>query len=282
MKKTYVLLLSLIFLLSLLSGCTSSNPGGSSETSTSAPKEQLKVGMECDYAPFNWTQPDTKNNAIPISNDSAGYANGYDVQMAKKIADDLNMELVIVKMNWDGLIPALNSNTIDLIVAGMSPTDDRKKQIDFSDYYYESDLVIVVKKDGPYAGATSLADFKGAKITAQLNTTHYDVIDQITGVNKQTALPDFPSMINALESGFIDGYVSERPGALAAVHVHSDLAFVSFDAGKGFNYDINNSNVSVGMKKGSPLLDKVNAALAKISKDERSKMMDDAIAFSAQ
>ena len=121
--------------------------------------------MECDYAPFNWTQTDTKNGAVPISNDSTGYANGYDVQMAVKIADALGMNLEIVKTQWDGLIPAITSDTLDLIIAGMSPTDERKQVIDFSDYYYQSDLVIVVKKDGPYANATSLSDFSGAKIT---------------------------------------------------------------------------------------------------------------------
>jgi putative lysine transport system substrate-binding protein len=202
--------------------------------------------------------------------------------MAKKIADSLGMELVIVKTEWDGLIPGLTSGKLDLIIAGMSPTDERKEVIDFSDYYYESDLVIVVRKDGPFANATSIADFAGGKITGQLNTTHYTVIDQIAGVNKQEALPDFPSMINSLKSGFIDGYVSERPGALGATRVHSDLTFVGFDTDKGFNYDVNEANISIGMKKDSPLKDKVNDALAKISKEDRAKLMDTAIADSAE
>ena len=278
MKKIIVLLLLAGLMLAMLSGCGSDKSGSGS----GAAKDQLRVGMECDYAPFNWTQPDNKDGTVPISNDSTGYADGYDVQMAKKIADGLGMELVIVKMDWDGLIPALTSDKIDLVIAGMSPTDPRKEVIDFSDYYYESDLVIVIKKDGPFAGATSIADFADAKITAQQTTTHYEVIDQIAGVNKQEALQDFPAMINALKSGFIDGYVSERPGALAAVRVHSDLTFIGFDADTGFNYDINESNISVGMKKDSPLLDKVNAALAKISKEDRAKLMDAAIEESAE
>ena len=238
--------------------------------------------MECDYAPFNWTQADSKNGAVSISNDSTGYAGGYDVEMAKKIADQLGMELEIVKIEWDGLIPGLTSDRLDLIIAGMSPTGERKEVIDFSDYYYESDLVIVVKKEGPYAGASSLADFSGAKITGQLNTTHYNVIDQIPGVDKQEALPDFSSMINSLKSGFIDGYVSERPGALSAVRVHSDLAFVGFEGENGFSYDVDESYVSIGMKKGSDLLPKVNEALAKISKEDRAKLMDTAIEQSAE
>jgi len=272
MKRLFILLLSVVLALSLipLSGCSKKTEG------------QLRVGMECDYAPFNWTQTDAKNGAIAISNDSTGYAGGYDVQMAKKIADALNMELVIVKTDWDGLIPGLTSDKLDLIIAGMSPTDERKEVIDFSDYYYESDLVIIVKKDGPYANATSLADFSGAKITGQLNTTHYTVIDQIPGVDKQEALMDFSTMTNSLKSGFIDGYVSERPHALAAVRVHADLTFIGFAADKGFTYDVNESNISVGMKKGSDLMDKINSALAKISKDDRAKLMDDAIAQSAE
>jgi len=269
MKKLFILLLSAVLLLSLLGSC-------------SKPSGKLKVGMECDYAPFNWTQTDTKNGAVPISNDSTGYAGGYDVQMAKKIADSLGMELEIIKIEWNGLIPALTSDKIDLIIAGMSPTDERKEVIDFSDYYYESDLVIVIRKDSAYANATSVSDFAGAKITGQQGTTHYEVIDQIAGVKKQEAMQDFASMMNSLKAGFIDGYVSERPGALAAAHVHSDLTFVGFAADKGFIYDINESNISIGMKKGGDLLDKVNGALAKISKDERAKIMDQAIADSAE
>src|SRR5690606_38806150 len=106
---------------------------------------------------------------------------------------------VIVKTDWDGLLPALVSGKIDAIIAGMSPTEERKESIDFSDNYYESDLVMVVKKGGAYENATKLSDFAGAKITAQLNTFHYTVIDQITGVNKQTAMDNFSAMRVALE-----------------------------------------------------------------------------------
>ena len=270
MKKIFVLLLSVILLSALLSGCSGLS------------KEKLKVGMECDYSPFNWTQTDKSNGAVAISNDSTGFAGGYDVQMAKKIADYLGMELEIVKTDWDGLIPGITSGKLDLIIAGMSPWEERKEVIDFSDYYYESELVIVVKADGAYAGASSLADFSGAKITAQQNTTHYEVIDQIPGVNKQEALPDFASMTNSLKSGFIDGYVSETPHAKNVSGVHDDLTYVEFEAGKGFSYDVNEANISIGMAKGSDLLPKVNEALAKISKQEREQLMIQAMADSEE
>lgn len=238
-------------------------------------EDVLKVGMECAYAPFNWTQTDGTNNAVQIGNNS--YAGGYDVSIAQKIADELGMKLEIVKTEWDGLLPAVTSGKIDLIVAGMSPTAERKETIDFSDNYYTSDLVIVVKKDGKFASATSLTDFKDAKITAQLSTFHYDVLDQITGVDKQTAMEDFPAMIVALQSGKIDGYISEKPGAIAAATANSDLTYIEFGAGKGFTYDENEVSIAVGMKKGSELMDKVNAALKKITQEQREQLMKDAI-----
>ncbi len=129
---------------------------------------------------------DDSNGGVKIDG-NAEYAGGYDVEIAKKIAEGLGKELVIVKTEWDGLVPALNSGKIDAIIAGMSPTEERKETIDFSDNYYKSDLVMVVKKGGKYEEATSIQDFKGAKVTAQLNTFHYSVIDQIKGVSKATS-----------------------------------------------------------------------------------------------
>ena len=143
--------------------------------------------MECGYEPFNWMQTDDSNGAVKIAN-ADGYANGYDVQIAKKIATALGVTLEIKPIEWEGLIPALESGEIDMIIAGMSPTEKRKLSIDFSDTYFDSNLVMVVKKDGAYANATSIQDFASAKITGQLNTFHYDVIDQINGVKKETAL----------------------------------------------------------------------------------------------
>lgn len=236
----------------------------------------LKVGMECAYAPFNYTQTDDSNNAAEI--DGGGWAGGYDVQVAQKIADALGKKLLIEKMEWDGLIPALTSGKIDLIIAGMSPTDVRRASIDFSDVYYVSDLVMVVRKDGPYAQATSLEEFEGAKITAQLNTFHYTVVDQIAGVDKQTAMEDFPTMIVALQSGKIDGYVSERPGAMSAQLSNPDLAYVVFDEGKGFDYSVEEGSIAVGLKKGSELTAEINKALSGISEEERQSMMENAIA----
>lgn len=238
--------------------------------------ETLKVGMECNYAPFNWTQAEDGENAVPLS--GGGFADGYDVRIAQKIADALGYDLEIVKTEWDGLIMSVMSGAIDCIIAGMSPTEERLMTIDFSEPYYESDLVIVVRKDSAYAGAASLADFAGAKITGQLNTFHYTVIDQIPDVQKQTAMDTFPTMIVALSAGAIDGYVSERPGAESAVATNPDLTYVVFGEGQGFECDPADTTVAVGVAKDSPLTEQINAALANISADERLEIMNAALA----
>ena len=228
--------------------------------------DTLRVGMECNYAPYNWTQAEESEYAVPLA--AGGYADGYDVRIARRIADALGM----------GLTMALMSGKIDAIIAGMSPTEERKLTIDFTDPYYESDLVMVVRKDGAYAEATSLADFAGARITGQLNTFHYTVIDQIPDVKKQTAMETFPAMIVALNAGAIDGYVSERPGAVSAVTANPQLTFVSFNEGEGFVASPEDVAIAVGVVKGSALKDSINAALAEISREERQQIMDDAVA----
>jgi len=268
MKRIVCLLLTL-FAFAAFASCGAGKSSSDLESVKSA--GVLKVGMECDYAPFNWTQVSESGGAVRLSDGT--YADGYDVRIAKRIADSLGVELEIVKTSWEGLLPAVTSGKIDLIIAGMSPTADRKESIDFSDNYYTSELVIVVAKDGAYAGAEALADFSGAKITAQQDTFHYDVLDQIPGVDKQTAMKTFPDMIVALSSGKIDGYVSELPGALSAVASNPDLTYVSFAEGNGFEASEEDVSIACGMRKGSDLASEVNAALSAISDTERLDIM---------
>ncbi|MDR2658273.1 MAG: transporter substrate-binding domain-containing protein [Oscillospiraceae bacterium] len=243
---------------------------------TIALAEPLRVGMECDYAPFNWTQAEPSDTSVPIEN--GGYADGYDVQIARRIADALDRDLIIVRTEWDGLPLAVMSGKIDAIVAGMSPTAERSMTIDFTQPYYESDLVVVVRADSPYAKAESLEDLGGAAITGQLNTFHYSVIDQIPGVRKQTALDTFPAMIVALNAGRVDGYVSERPGAVSAAAANPGLTFVSFADGRGFEAEPEDVAVAVGLAKDSALREPINEVLASITREERQRLMDESVA----
>jgi putative lysine transport system substrate-binding protein len=269
-KKSSFLIVLLLSAIILLAGCGTKDNSGSSATEDNT----FKVGLEAGYAPFNWTQMDDANGAVKIGG-NAEYAGGYDVEIAKKIADGLGKELVIVKTEWDGLVPSLTSGKIDAIIAGMSPTAERKKTIDFSENYYKSNLVMVVKKGGDYEGATSIQDFKGAKVTAQLNTFHYSVIDQIEGVVKRPAMDNFAAMRVALESGVIDGYVSERPEAVSASAANENFAMAEFT--DGFETSDDDTAIAVGVGKDSELTEKINEILASISEEERNSIMDAAI-----
>lgn len=236
----------------------------------------LKVGMEAGYAPYNWTQQDDSNGAVRIEG-SKEFAGGYDVLVAKKVAEELGKELVVVKTEWDGLPPAVQSGKADIIMAGMSPTAERREQLDFTEPYWISEYVLIVRKDGEFAGAKSLEDFNGAKITGQLNTVHYEKVDQIPGAVKQEALSDFPQMRVALQSGIIDGYVAEIPEGKSVLAVMPEFEVITFEEGKGFEVKDNENFVAAGIKKGSELTAEVNKVFEKLTEDDRQAMMEEAI-----
>lgn len=268
MKKKLSLLISLsLVAMLLLTGCGSGNSNKNDEN-------VFRVGLEAGYPPFNWTQMDDSNGGVKIDG-SSEYAGGYDVEIAKKIAEGLGKELVIVKTEWDGLVPALTSGKIDAIIAGMSPTAERKQTIDFSNNYYKSQLVMVVKNGGQYINAKTLADFNGAKVTGQLNTFHYSVIEQIQGVKKLEAMDNFPAMRVALESGVIDAYVSEKPEAVSAQNANSNFKMIELE--DGFVTNPEDTETAVGIKKGSELTAKINEILSSISQEEQTEIMSNAV-----
>ena len=232
----------------------------------------LRIGMEAAYAPFNWTQDDDSNGAVPIEGTNQ-YANGYDVQIAIKIAEAMGKEPLVVKTSWTGLIPALTSGKIDMIAAGMSPTEERKLEIAFSNAYYTSEPVLVVSRDGDFAKAKTLEDFAGAKITAQQGVWHVNLLPQLVGADPQTPMGDFSQMRQALASGIIDAYVSERPEALTAEGANSKFLMVTPDP--GFEVAESDAAIAVGLRKDDiETLVQVNAVLDTISEEDRVALMD--------
>jgi putative lysine transport system permease protein len=270
MKKFYQRLFAMFLALVLL---LPTSVGFAKDDSDS---DVFRVGMEVNYAPFNFAQVNDANGAVPVVNSENEYANGYDVQIAKLIADKLGKKLEIYKIEWDGLPPALTSGKIDAIIAGMSPTAERKKEIDFTrQLLCFRPCCSFEKRLSKYKDAKALEDFKGAKITGQLNTFHYTVIDQIEGVDKQSAMESFPSMISATKAGKIDGYVSEKPGAMAAVSANSDLDYVEFEQGKGFETSSEDTSIAVGLRKeSSELREEINAILADMTVEEEDEIMN--------
>lgn len=244
----------------------------------------LTVGMEADYAPYNWTtnKANASDYAYPISGSDA-LADGYDVRMAEAVADKLGVKLEIKKVSWDGLIPGVQSGSIDAIIAGMSPTEERKQQIDFTDAYHQDNtqMVVVVNKDSDYANATSLKDLAGANISAQTGTFHVNLLDQIDIADNSTApLPDFASLIQAATSGSIDGYIAERPTAEVQVESNPNLKII--DVSDEFQLDPGQTTSAIGVKKDTGLVDDLNGALASIDEDTRNQWMSEAADLSGQ
>ena len=240
----------------------------------------LRVAMECAYAPYNWTQTDDSNGAVPISGTN-DFAYGYDVMMAKLIAESMGKELEIVKLDWDSLVPAVASGDVDMVIAGQSITSERLEVVDFSDPYFYASIVTLTKADSAYANAAAVADLAGATCTSQLGTIWYDIcLPQIPEANILTAQETAPAMLVALESGAVDLVVTDMPTALAATAVYSDMVLLDFTGTDGeFEVSEEEINLGISIQKGNAeLLDAVNAVLAELSVEDYEAMMADAIA----
>ena len=276
MKKVFSLILTLFLTLSLavvLVACGKKSIPGTKK------KGVLVVGMECDYAPFNWTETTKTDTNIPISNVSGAYAEGYDVQMSVKIAKALNLTLEIKSLTWDALIPSLKNGTIDMIIAGMSPTEERKKSISFTEGYYTSTHVMVIKNGSSYASATKLSDFSGAKVAGQIGTIYADLVPQAVakGAIAGTDMNTVPQLVNQIKQGILDATIVEKPVAQGLCAADDTLDFVEFASGEGFNVAIEDVMVSIGVRKECNFIDKINAALANIDEDARTAMMLEAV-----
>lgn len=249
---------------------------GCQNKETMKQKEQFVVGMECGYAPYNWTQSTASETTVAI--DGGQYCDGYDVRIAQEIADKLNKQLVIKKLPWEGLILSLQSNQIDAIIAGMSPTEERKKEIAFSNFYYTGRFGVVVQNEGKYKDAQTKNDFQNARVTAQLGTFHVDLLDQLGGITKLNPMKDFPTMTVALKAGEIDGFITEESTGVSIERANPDVRFVLLDGANKFMLSEEFSGVSVGIKKDdTKLLQEVNAILAGVSDEQRNKMMEQAM-----
>lgn len=240
------------------------------------PNGQLRVGMECAYAPNNWQESEPSDTNVPIENVPGAYAEGYDVQFARIIADGLGKELVIVKLSWDGLIDALNQGQIDAIIAGMADTAERRESINFSDPYHESIYAIMVNQDSPYADATSIHDFAGASILGQKDTLLDTVIDQMDGVNHLTPVDSVPDMISRLAQGACDGLVVNLENTKNYLEANPNFKVIEFAEGDGF--ELGFVGACVGLRKAdTDLMNDINAILATVDRETRDVMWETAV-----
>ena len=228
MKKTLITLAAAAL---VLSGCGSS-PKSDDNTFT--------VGMEAAYQPFNWQTSKKTDTAVKLDG-GAGYADGYDVVIASKIAKK------------------------------------REKGLDFTTPYYQSEMVMIVRKNSTMTSFNDIQQFSGYKVTGQKNTNYDTIIDQIKGVKHQTPKSTYPELVVALQQGDTDGITAELPVANGIVQANPDLAIVKFADGHNFNVD---TAVSIGLKNNTRKtaeFKNIQKALDSISQEERLKIMEDAV-----
>ncbi|MBR5502505.1 MAG: transporter substrate-binding domain-containing protein [Oscillospiraceae bacterium] len=283
MRKFFTLFLAAALLL-LLTAC-----GG-----TSAPAEAgsgvedgvLTIAMECAYAPYNWTQSDDSNGAVPISNVPGSYANGYDVMIAKAICEANGWELEIIQSDWDSLVPGVQTGTFDAVIAGQSMTAERAQQVDFAGPYFYASIVCLTKADSAFANAASLADLAGGRCTAQLATIWYDkCLPQIENADIQSGAETSPAMLMALETGMVDFVCTDMPTAQGAVAAYPDMVILDFSGTDGdFQFTEQERaeyvNIGVSLRKGNTELGSaIDAVLSTMSAQDFNELMAQAIAI---
>jgi putative lysine transport system substrate-binding protein len=256
--------------------------GACQATSTTGVEDGvLTVAMECAYAPYNWTQSGDENGAVPIK-DSSDFANGYDVMMAKKICEYNGWELEIVRLDWDSLVPAVQTGQVDAVIAGQSMTEDRMKQVDFAGPYLFASIVGLTLKDSPYANAKGITDLSGATATSQLGTIWYDTcLPQINGATIKEAKESAPAMLMALASGDVDFVCTDMPTAQAALIAYPDMVLLDFSlTADDFSVDEGDINIGISMQKGNATLkNAINAAISGLTAADFNEIMASAIAI---
>lgn len=244
----------------------------------------LRIGMEANYSPFNYTETENDpDNNVPIQGQSGQYAAGYDVSVAKFIAEDNNWNLEIVRLEWDALIPSVNSGTINAIIAGMSDTEERRQSIDFTDPYYTSELVIIARaNDDDFQDNFNPTNATDKSFVTQAGTVEDDIAISWAseyGIQRNNPTTDYPSAFEMVVNHLADAVICEYPVATAMMASYPTLKMVTVDTSSVSSTFIQQLSVSIGIAKGDPdnIIDSINASLAKLDEDDRRQYMDAAI-----
>ena len=247
----------------------------------------LTIAMECAYAPYNWTQSDDANGAVPIANVPGSFANGYDVMIAKQICEANGWELEVIQSDWDSLVPGVQTGTFDAVIAGQSMTAERAEQVDFAGPYFYATIVCLTTENSPFANAQGLSDLAGGSCTAQIATIWYDTcLPQIEGANMMPAAETAPAMLMALETGMVDFVCTDMPTAQGALVAYPDMVILDFSGTDGdFQFTeeerAENVNIGVSMMKGNTVLrEAIDSVLSEMTPDDFNELMATAISVS--
>lgn len=273
MRRMLAMALAILMMTALLSGAQAGVPSGVEDG-------VLTVAMECNYAPYNWSQSDDSNGAVPIFG-SNEYANGYDVMMAKKLCEANGWKLEIVRLDWDSLVPAVLSGVVDAVIAGQSMTAARAEMVDFAGPYLYASIVCLARQGTPQAEAKGISELSGY-CTSQLGTIWYSVcLPQIPNAEIQPAAESAPAMLMALETGAVDFVCTDIPTAQGALAVYPDMVLLDF-SGSEDNFVVSEEEINIGisvMKGNAVLKDALDAVLSTMTVDDFNAMMAEATAI---
>ena len=289
MKKRFCGLFALfisLFSLSFLSSCSEATVDNS----------RLVIGMECGYQPFNWTTRSESEYTLPIDGTNE-FADGYDIQIAKYLSEDLGKEVIIKRTVWDSLITDLNAGNINMVLAGMSSTAERREQIDFTDPYLTSDLAFLIQKENipegnseenPLSYEDLLTLFEGESLICQRGVVGDELIETyFSSINSSIQHSDpantYPLAAMDVDQGVSFAMPAELPVCEAMVNIAPDnLGILYVDQSFISDVDKEGLSVSIGIKKGNDeLREEINASLAKLSNEARGEMMGEAAQRSA-
>ncbi len=285
LKKLTGITIASILAVGSIAGCGSKDTASILGNGTANGNDVLRVGMECAYAPFNWTQTsDSVSNgdkAVPIYG-GGGYAYGYDVMIAKKIAENLGMDLEIHKVEWDSIGLSMDSGEYDCIIAGMGRTAERQLSYSFTEPYYYRNNCVVVKKGSDIENITGLSELAGknVKVTTQLGTGWVPLLNQIPdavlGANYETTAEVFM----AISNGTADVAVIDLPTAESALLTNSDLKIITLNENDTFSGDEEMTNICIATRKDDiELRDKIQGAMDTLglTRDSMNELMEEAI-----
>jgi polar amino acid transport system substrate-binding protein len=243
-KKWFLYSLISILVVGLLSACgTSGNDGQAADGSGSGEGEKkvLKMGTSSDYPPFEYVDTAVSDEII-----------GFDIDLANAITEELGYELEVQDIDFGSLITAMNGGKIDLILAGMTPTPDREKQVDFTDIYYTAHHMIVSLKD---SNIESLEDLDGKTLGVQLGSIQYEEAVKIAeeiDINIENR-DRIPQLIQELKTGRIDAAIIEDTVIKGYFEKDQDLT--------GFQLDTEEGGSAIALPKDSELTEEFNRVL---------------------
>lgn len=249
-KKLFKVLCVTLLIISTISlSACGSQSGSSSKLAQIKKAGKLVVGTSADYPPYEFhKQVNGKDEIV-----------GFDIEIAKQIAKDMGVKLELKEIEFKGLLEALQAGKIDMVIAGMNPTEERAKQVDFSKRYYTAVQSIIIRKEDQDK-IKSIADLKGKQVGVQLSTTQEDIAkDQITG-GKIKSLDLVTNLILELKSKKVDAVVLENPVAVAYASKNSDLVVSSAT----FSKDSEKGSAVAVKKNSGDFITQINKTLDKL------------------